>query len=385
MARDGSGVKAATKSSIEITFMYKGVRCRERIPLPPTPENLKKVLKHKRQIEDAIEDGTFDYATTFPKSPRAKKFMSSEQLRGTITLRNYLEEWLEQKKKVLSSSTRQGYTKIFHGQIYPELGNIPLRELTRPVIRNWISKYKVCNKTLANRLSPLRAALQDAMYDGFIEFNPIAEWTWRNKEIRKPKSLLDPFSKEEQQAIINKANGQLKNMIKFWFWTGLRPSELVALNWSDFDKTSGTISINKALTEAAEYAEPTKTASGNRILKLLPPALDAIKNQMQFTYLKKQEIFQNPKKEDRWESDKQIRGQWKPLLRIAGVRYRYPYQLRHTFASMMISSGENSRWLSRYLGHADLSTTLKVYAMWLDDADSEAGMKAFAIFGEKIE
>ncbi|MFI0399620.1 MAG: Arm DNA-binding domain-containing protein [Thiolinea sp.] len=385
MARNGSGVKAATKSSIEITFMYKGVRCRERIPLSPTPENLKKVLKHKNKIMEAIEEGVFDYAQTFPKSTRAKHFMSPEQLKGTVTLRDYLEDWLKQKQTVLSSSTREGYIKIFNGHIYPAFGDMPIKDITRPLIRQWISKHAVSNKTIANRLSPLRAALQDAMYDGFIEFNPLYEWTWRNKEIKKQKSQLDPFNKEEQLAIINSAQGQAKNMAQFWFWTGLRPSELMALEWSDFNQVQGTLTINKARTSASTVSEPTKTASGTRLLKLLPPALDALKQQMAFTYLRQQEIFQNPKSSERWESDKQIRSQWKPLLKIAGVRYRYPYQLRHTFASMMISSGENVRWLSKYLGHADLSTTMRVYAMWLDDADSEAGMKAFAIYGEKAE
>ncbi|HJW56895.1 MAG TPA: DUF3596 domain-containing protein [Burkholderiaceae bacterium] len=42
MGRDGRGVKAGSESSIEISFMFKGVRCRERIALKPTPANLKR-------------------------------------------------------------------------------------------------------------------------------------------------------------------------------------------------------------------------------------------------------------------------------------------------------------------------------------------------------
>lgn len=41
MGRDGRGVKDASESSIEITFMYKGTRCRERIALKPTTANIK--------------------------------------------------------------------------------------------------------------------------------------------------------------------------------------------------------------------------------------------------------------------------------------------------------------------------------------------------------
>lgn len=44
--RERSGVKAISASSIQITFTYKGVLCRERIKLQPTPANLKRAAHH---------------------------------------------------------------------------------------------------------------------------------------------------------------------------------------------------------------------------------------------------------------------------------------------------------------------------------------------------
>jgi len=73
MGRGGRGVRAVS-DSIQITFMYRGVRCRERITLKPTATNLKKAEQHKAAIEHAISIGTFDYSVTFPGSPRAAKF-----------------------------------------------------------------------------------------------------------------------------------------------------------------------------------------------------------------------------------------------------------------------------------------------------------------------
>lgn len=69
MGRGGSGVRAVSDSSIEITFMYRGVRCRERVALKPTPTNLKKAQQHKAAIEHAIAQGTFDYSVTFQVLP----------------------------------------------------------------------------------------------------------------------------------------------------------------------------------------------------------------------------------------------------------------------------------------------------------------------------
>ncbi len=79
-----TGVRAVSASSIEISFVYQGKRCRERIKLKPTPANLKRAERHREAILDAIERGTFDYATTFPNSKQAR-LLSSELNRPGFT------------------------------------------------------------------------------------------------------------------------------------------------------------------------------------------------------------------------------------------------------------------------------------------------------------
>jgi integrase len=71
--------------------------------------------------------------------------------------------------------------------------------------------------------------------DELIESNPMAGWTYQRKEAPKKNDDIDPFAEEEQQAILAELSGQGKNLIQFAFWTGLRTSELIALNWSDID------------------------------------------------------------------------------------------------------------------------------------------------------
>jgi integrase len=95
MGRDGRGVRAISDSSIEITFMYRGVRCRERITLKPTATNLKKAEQHKAAIEHGISIGAFDYATTFPGSSRAAKFAPKASLERVA---GFLTRWLAAKK-----------------------------------------------------------------------------------------------------------------------------------------------------------------------------------------------------------------------------------------------------------------------------------------------
>lgn len=380
MGRDGRGVKAASETTIEISFMFKGVRCRERISLPPTPTNLKRATNHRAAILNEIEAGTFDYATVFPKSKNAVKF--AKQAGDVETIAVYLESWLKRKKQELKSSTFNGYSKIVKNQLIPLFGELKLSELKKRHVREILSERDATNKTLSNIQSPLRVALQDAVEDELIEVNPIAGWTYSKAEPPRAKDKVDPFTKEEQRLILDACSGQFRNQIQFLLWTGLRTSEVVALNWDDIDFVRNVIVIDKAKTQYATEAETTKTKSGTREVKLLDMAREALINQKQYTFLNNEEIFQNPTTGQRWLGDQAIRKNlFIPTLKRAKVRYRNPYQTRHTYASMMLSAGEHPMWVAKQMGHTDWTMIARVYGKWMPDADTLAGSKAEAIFG----
>ncbi len=375
MGRGGRGVRAVSDSSIEITFMYRGVRCRERITLKPTATNLKKAEQHKAAIEHAISIGTFDYSVTFPGSARAAKF-APEASRETVN--GFLTRWLEAKRKHIASSTFEGYRKLVELRLVPALGDQMLVDLKRKTVRDWLDKLEVGNKTLSNIQSCLRSALNDACEEELIESNPLAGWTYSRKEAPPKDDDVDPFSPEEQQAILAALTGQARNLVQFALWTGLRTSELVALEWGDVDWLRGEVMITRAMTQAAGgTAEVTKTTAGRRAVKLLRPALEALKAQKEHTFLADQEVFQNPRTLERWAGDQPIRKtMWMPAMKKSGVRYRRPYQTRHTYASMMLSAGEHPMWVAKQMGHTDWTMIARVYGRWMPAADVQAGSKA---------
>lgn len=375
MGRDGRGVRAVSDTSIEITFMYRGVRCRERITLKPSPTNLKKAEQHKAAIEHAISIGGFDYSVTFPGSPRAAKF-APEANRETVA--GFLSRWLDGKKRHVSSSTFDGYRKIVELRLVPALGEYMMVELKRKDVRDWLSTLEVSNKTLSNIQSCLRSALNDAAEEELIDVNPLAGWTYSRKEAPPKEDDVDPFSPEEQQAVLAALSGQARNMMQFALWTGLRTSELVALDWGDIDWLREEVMVSRAMTQAAKgQAEVTKTAAGRRAVKLLRPAMEALKAQKAHTFLADAEVFQNPRTLERWTGDGPIRKtMWVPAMKKAGVRYRRPYQTRHTYASMMLSAGEHPMWVAKQMGHTDWTMIARVYGRWMPSADAYAGNKA---------
>jgi integrase len=267
--------------------------------------------------------------------------------------------------------------------LIPAFGHLYLSALKRRDIREWASWQNVSNKRIANLLSPLRVALQEAVDDELIEANPLYGWSFRRREKPKQGDDVDPFSTEEQNAIMRALTGQGRNLVQFAFWTGLRTSELVALEWDDIDWHRDTVRVSRACTQAATEAESPKTRSSMRDVKLLPLALAALQAQREHsTFHDSGRIFLNPRTSEPWTGDQPIRRTlWGHALRRAGVRYRRPYQTRHTYASMMLSAGESPLWVAQQMGHADWTMIARVYGRWIPDADPEAGAKATKVFG----
>ena len=383
MGRGGRGVRAVSDTSIEITFMYRGVRCRERITLKPSPTNLKKAEQHKAAIEHAISIGTFDYSVTFPGSARAAKFAPEA---SHETVNGYLTRWLAGKKKHLSSSSFDGYRKIVELRLIPQFGDGMMVDLKRKMIKDWCDTLQISNKTLSNIQSCLRSALTDAIDEELIETNPLAGWTYSRKDVPTTDDDVDPFSPEEQQAVLGQLTGQAKNLVQLALWTGLRTSELVALDWGDIDWLREEIMVSRAMTQASKgVAEIPKTSAGRRAVKLLRPAMEALKAQKAHTFLADAEVFQNPRTLERWAGDGPIRKtMWVPAMKRAGVRYRRPYQTRHTYASMMLSAGEHPMWVAKQMGHTDWTMIARVYGRWMPSADIDAGSKAMEVWDSKF-
>lgn len=382
--RQFEGVRAASASTIEIDFYYAGARRRERIKLKPSAANLKRAALHRAAILDAIANGTFDYATTFPDSRAAAQF-SAHQMAARQTLGDYLDAWIDSKGPTIKASTAEGYRKIINGVLRPKIGAISLAEFRRGDARQMCEGIAATNKRIANILSVLRAALQDAVGDDLIDSNPIAGWTYARNVAPREEDDVDPFTPDEQRAILKALPDQGRNLIQFALWSGLRTSELVALQWNDIDFGRGEIRVRRATTQAARrQAETTKTRSGTRAVKLLGPAREALEAQKPHTLLAGAHVFHNPRTAEPWTGDQPIRKTlWQPALRRAGVRYRVPYQTRHTYASMMLSAGEHPMWVAQQMGHADWAMIRRVYGRWMPAADLDAGGRAEALFGSE--
>lgn len=353
-------------NSIQVDFYYLGVRCRESLKIPPTKPNLLHAYRLRESILLEIVIGKFDYAEHFPDSKNAT--LGSKTSNKTVS--QALDEFMQSSRRRLEKSTLRDYHSAVEYHLKPQFGDKRITDVTTTDIKNWIGSLLISAKRTNNILIPLRTVFEDAYVDGLIDRNPVSRIKNLSVRLEEPQ----PFTPNEIEAILKELPDQGKNLIQFAIWTGLRTSELIALEWGDVDWKSGLVRVRRATVN--KHTKQPKTKAGERDVKLFPPALEALKNQKPFTFLADYRIFYNPRTNEPWETDGQIRKTlWQTALKKAGVVYRNPYQTRHTYASTLLSAGENPLWVAQQMGHKDWGMIRKRYGRWIPDVDTSAGSK----------
>lgn len=356
MDRRQSGIRARG-NSIALEFSYKGVRCRETIKLPPTAKNLDLVAKKKQAIQYEIATNQFDYARHFPDSKRALQL--SDRAGYHVTVKKQLNDWLIVAQKRCQPSSVREYKASISKHLEPEFGHLVLAEFKSGHVQSWISSLNLSGKTINNLLIPLRQAIEQAYVDGLIDSNPMA----RVKNLKFSTREPDPFSDAEVRKILSNLEGANKNLIQFAFATGLRTSELIALRWEDVDLSAEKVFVRVAIVRGREKAPKTK--SGLRTVELDRQSLAALRSQQEFTALMGGRVFLESSDQSLLDDQKIRKKIWKPALKAAGVRYRSPYQTRHTFASHKLMQGRTPFWVAMQMGHSSPNQTFQSYARWI--------------------
>lgn len=371
---------------IQVSFVWEGKQCRELLPPGKlTKSYIEYATGFRAEIKRRLADGTFNYASYFPNSPRAQE---SAPVVAPLTLGSLLIKQLQTYERQaangsLSPSTLQGYSKAIKNRLIPKFGSMPLSELAPSMLREWVADLGVTAKTVRNALTPLRSVLDDAVNDELLEFNPldrIALGKLLRQTTKKSEYQVDPFDQDECVALIKAARSDERAMVQFWLQTGLRPGELIALSWSSIDWIKGKVRIEANQVtgmqdgKIRQIDKTPKTESGKRDIDLSAAALDALSAQKAVSFLEGGRVWFNPRTAAPWLSDAQIRKTlWDPLCKRAGVRYRNPYQVRHTFASTLLTAGANPFWLVGQMGHVDVQMIFRTYGKFIPANFTKAG------------
>lgn len=369
MGRAGDGVEIREKS-IRITFTWEGRARKETLKtdgeaMPPTPANIKYARRLAAEIRDKIRHGTFALGDYFPASRHATTGHSAG-------VGAQLDLWLSLQTDLAASTLRwYGYTVEWWKA---RIGHKPLRALVHSdILAALATEPTWSGKTRNNKVSVLRQALALAMRDGTLRSNPLDGL----EAAKHQKPQPDPFSQEEAEAIIadmrQRYHPQVANYFEFKFFTGLRTSESLAVRWGSVDWNRKQLLIREGIVEG-KHVERTKTHA-TRLVQINSRAMAVLQAQKEHTFLLRDGwVFVAPRSGERWSDDEGPRETyWRPTLRRLGIRYRSPYETRHTYATMLLMAGARPPWAARQMGHS-VEQFLRVYSKWLDGPQNDLEM-----------
>lgn len=347
-------------------YLPSGERQRGTTKLKATAENLKVI---KRQVIPDIYEGL------------GKELIGIEEEVKTWTLQDFADEFFELQKTQIRPHTLERNIMHYNNHIAPYFSKRELQSIAPLEIEKWqnqlLQKYK--HLTVQKFRSILFSIYDKALHNDLVLKNPLEKVTAPKVQLNRPTTAINPFTETELAKIIENANGYMKNFIQFMVATGMRPGEIVALKWNDINFERKKIDVERTRIRSKQPKEikdgSTKTDSSDRGIDMLTLAEEALLRQKELTG-KYEYIFINQSKKPFYAHD--IVGvNFDKILKKSGVEDRPLYNLRHTFASQLISKGADITWVSKMLGHKDVSITLKIYTKFIQE-DDETRLKKIA-------
>jgi integrase len=310
---------------------------------------------------------------------------------GTETLDTYVTDvWAPTYAVALAAKTRSLYTMLYDHHISPTLGDVPLRELTPEVIGRWQADRLAAGggpSSVRKALTLLGGILQRAAESGRIPANP-ARLVRKTVVPRRPEVRpLAPGTVEAMRAASSDRNAALIAVLAY---AGLRPGEALALRWGDV--RDRTLLVERALSLGEE--KDTKTTAHRTVRLLAPLAVDLKAWQMRSGRPSDRALVFPGREGKPWTEAayQSWRGQAFARAAVAaGIELRSPtpkpgtaakprkrrrppgpnarpYDLRHTFASLLLYEGRSVIYVARQLGHG-AALTLSTYGHVIDELE----------------
>lgn len=306
-----------------------------------------------------------------------------------------LKAWLEMKSRDLSPTTAREYERLTKTLIAPALGNLALKDVSARRLDAFyaalLDRKRLSASSVRQVHAVLRGAFAQAVRWGWISRNPAVDASppkIRRKEITPP----DMPDARRLMLAADEYDPDFGVLLRVLTATGARRGEVCGLRWSDikFDEASMAIRRSVATVAGGTVEKDTKTHAARRIA--LDEATIAVlrhhRRRMEeratvaLTELDpKAFVFTESADGARPLHPDSITGAFRRLCKRTGLTGVRLHDLRHFHATQLLAAGVPVPTVSGRLGHANASTTLNVYAHFLEASDQEAA----AVVGQLLD
>ncbi|ROR38186.1 site-specific integrase [Kitasatospora cineracea] len=304
-------------------------------------------------------------------------------LNETLTVAEYLTEWLLSKQEVLKVTTYAGYHRHVHHDLIPAFGSLPLCGLRDRHVAAWSHRQLAAGRgrpTVHRCCTILSSAMNAAVSADLLARNPA-----RNSALKRPVAPERRCWTPQQASAFLRHNAETYNdtyadIFEVILGTGMRRGEVLGLHWPEVDFQQRILFVRwtVALVNNARLTlQAPKTRASRNWVSLSPRVTAALRRQaarqrsthpddphlqgMVFTRPDGSPI--NPKR-------------LLHTLHRRSAEIGLPkiglHDLRHTAATIMISSQVPLTVVSKTLRHSTLATTVNIYGHLLPQAAREA-------------
>jgi len=316
---------------------------------------------------------------------------------GAQTFGAYLERWLDALYALglVAERTLQDYRYWARGHLIPDdkLGLVLLEDLTAEdmdLLYARLAKAGMGPRAINHVHSTARVALQRAVKKRLIPYNPAKDADPpRYSTDEREYALLDIDEVSRFFAAAASLGDRFEALWVMSILAGPRPAELRALKWEDVAMLAagggGSAVLRRSVVELAgqppKIRNTTKTGKP-RSVPLLPEVVASLKahrvrqneERLRVASVWKDNALVFPTTTGTIMSRSNLsRRHFKPILKEAELNPEIrPYDLRHTFATLWMESGEDGNLLQRVLGYSRYETTANRYVHPSDRATGEA-------------
>jgi integrase len=291
-----------------------------------------------------------------------------------ITFKDYKEKYIERQRLYKEGATIESY-KSSLGK-FSKLYDKPIKEINNDDIQECIDemiKQRLCISSIKTYLGKLNVFLNDAVDRKAISKNPIEKIIMPKEKSQEEKRAL---TLSEYEDLLRK----LKNR-KYYIMSllagscGLRLGEILGLTWDDIDLKNNTIIIRqqlKVLSTGDIGIGDVKSDNSDRIVPINP------KISKRLTTFKLENPIRTDKRIIPFKNPRSTSSNMKRAFKKIGYDISI-HELRHTYATLILSNGVDYKTAAGILGH-DVKVTMSTYSHVTDDTMAKAKEKINKIF-----
>jgi integrase len=248
------------------------------------------------------------------------------------------------------------------------------RREDKPAPKQRRDNRPLSDSTVRNIVNPVRACFATAVRVGKVRHNPTTGATLPHREIVRDDDGQEvrALTREQLGAFLAVVHPRHRTMFRLLAATGLRVSELIALEWRHLrlDGSEPAVRVRRAIVRGR--IEPPKSRHGRREVPLDAGLVSELRRRHQGSEWGRDEDLVFPSLEGTVLNPENLRRRvLGPASEEAGAPWAGFHTFRHTCAALLFDRGLNVKQVQRWLGHHSPSFTLDTYVHLLDEKLAE--------------